>query len=374
MEQPSDGEIYRKVRQYDRQGNLWYVERWMDFLSDHRRKRLRLFLSHRNGKLAVAFDDLLDIPGLWGGMKISMLGTVMSLNCDEEVIHYLQHIKEFWHRLLRGNYTALRKVDEATVKALELKSPRYSRRDARVLQGLVMRGEIFAEFSQPEREVIWGDLRSVDGLIPSLFTFFEDLKYLIACAGCLKRLVRLSRQDTVYTAFQDNFTYSNQVDNQYTLEVAESTFVVKPGRVDRLDIVYRQLWLYAMRHCREIPKEVESILLAKAAMGKADENILSTLAILANRVGFESEKTYHLKQRSSDNDIARIALLKARRRDQYQYNDATLDASVAQIVSLFDTAIRVPCVLSSPSLVSDIRKTLENRSGFPDQDSYEQDR
>ncbi|KFY80539.1 hypothetical protein V499_00614 [Pseudogymnoascus sp. VKM F-103] len=25
MEQPSDGEIYRKVRQYDRQGNLWYA-------------------------------------------------------------------------------------------------------------------------------------------------------------------------------------------------------------------------------------------------------------------------------------------------------------------------------------------------------------
>lgn len=87
------------------------------------------------------------------------------------------------------------------MKSLELKSPRYSRRDARVLQGLVMRGEIFAEFSQPEREVIWGDLRSVDGLIPSLFTFFKDLKYLIACAGCLKRLVRLLRQDTVYTAF-----------------------------------------------------------------------------------------------------------------------------------------------------------------------------
>lgn len=81
MEQPSDGEIYRKVRQYDRQGNLWYVERWMDFLTDHRRKWLRLLLSRR--KLAVAFDDLLDIPGLWGGMRISSLGAVIGLKCDE---------------------------------------------------------------------------------------------------------------------------------------------------------------------------------------------------------------------------------------------------------------------------------------------------
>ncbi|KFZ04568.1 hypothetical protein V502_10052 [Pseudogymnoascus sp. VKM F-4520 (FW-2644)] len=292
----------------------------------------------------------------------------------QELIHYLQHIKEFWHRLLRGNYTALRKVDEATVKALELKSPRYSRRDARVLQGLLMRGQIFAEFSQPEREVIWGDLRSVDGLIPSLFTFFEDLKYLIACAGCLKRLVRLSRQDTVYTAFQENFTYSNQVGNQYTLEVAESTFVVKPGQVDRLDIGYRQLWLYAMRHYREIPKEAKSKLLAKVVVEREDENTLSALAVLANKVGFESAEIYDLKRRSSDNDIARNALLKARRPDQYQYNNSTLEASVAQIVSLFDTAIPVPPVFSSPSLASDSLKTPENRCGFQDEDSYEQDR
>jgi hypothetical protein len=158
-------------------------------------------------------------------------------------------------------------------------------------------------------------LRSVDGLIPSLFTFFEDLRYLTACAGCLKRLVNLSRQDTVYTAFQRSFTYPNPVDNQYTLEVAESTFVVKPGRVDRLNIGYRHMWLYAMRHYREIPTEAKKKLLAKVVVERADENILSALAFLANKVGFESAEIYDLKQRSSDNDIARNALLKARRPD-----------------------------------------------------------
>lgn len=83
MEKPSDGEIYCKIRQYDREGNIWFVERWKAFLSDHRRKCLRLLFGHRDGKLAVAFDDLLYIPGLWGGMRISMLHTVMALNCDE---------------------------------------------------------------------------------------------------------------------------------------------------------------------------------------------------------------------------------------------------------------------------------------------------
>ncbi|KFY50504.1 hypothetical protein V495_00220 [Pseudogymnoascus sp. VKM F-4514 (FW-929)] len=300
------------------------------------------------------------IAGMWSGGWIfypTIDGNGSGCFSAAELIHYLQHIKEFWHRLLRGNYSALRKLDEATVKALELKSPRYSRRDARVLQGLLMRGQIFTEFSQPEREVIWGDLRSVGGLIPSLFTFFEDLKYLIACAGCLKQLLRPSRPDTVYTAFKRSFTYSNQVGNQYTLEVAESTFVVKPGQVDRLDIGYRQLWLYAMRHYREIPKEAKSKLLAKVVVERADENILSALAVLANRVGFESAEIYDLKRRSSDSDIARNMLLNTRRPDQYQYNNSTLEASV----------------FSSPSLASDSLKTPQTRCGFPDEDSYEQD-
>ncbi|KFY37968.1 hypothetical protein V494_04573 [Pseudogymnoascus sp. VKM F-4513 (FW-928)] len=316
------------------------------------------------------------IAGMWSGGWIfypTIDGNGSGCFSAAELIHYLQHIKEFWHRLLRGNYSALRKLDEATVKALELKSPRSSRRDARVLQGLLKRGQIFTEFSQPEREVIWGDLRSVGGLIPSLFTFFEDLKYLIACAGCLKQLLRPSRPDTVYTAFKRSFTYSNQVGNQYTLEVAESTFVVKPGQVDRLDIRYRQLWLYAMRHYQEIPKEAKSKLLAKVVVERADENILSALAVLASRVGFESAEIYDLKRRSSDSDIARNMLLNTRRPDQYQYNNSTLEASVAQIVSLFNTAVPVPCVLSSPSLASDRLRTPENRCGFPDEDSYEQD-
>ncbi|KFZ19143.1 hypothetical protein V501_00799 [Pseudogymnoascus sp. VKM F-4519 (FW-2642)] len=103
-------------------------------------------------------------------------------------------------------------------------------------------------------------------------------------------------------------------------------------------------------------------------------NLLSAGGLMAHcRVGFESAEIYDLKQRSSDNDIARNALLKARRPDQYQYNNSTLEASVAQIVSLFDTAVPVPYVFSSPSLASDSLKTPENRCGFPDEDSYEQD-
>ena len=100
-------------------------------------------------------------------------------------------------------------MDQVTVRALELKAPRYSKQDAQVLQGQLLSSQIFSAFSQQEREAIWDELRSNDGLIPSLFTFFEDLKYLNACADCLKRLVKLSRRDTVSTALQRRFPYTN---------------------------------------------------------------------------------------------------------------------------------------------------------------------
>jgi len=54
--------------------------RWKARLRGKRRHYL-LTLSH-NDALEDGFDDLLDIPGLWGGMKISTLHKVMALKCD----------------------------------------------------------------------------------------------------------------------------------------------------------------------------------------------------------------------------------------------------------------------------------------------------
>lgn len=43
---------------------------------------------------------------------------------------YLGHINNTWSRLLENNKEAMRMVDEATVKAVELMAPKYSKVDA----------------------------------------------------------------------------------------------------------------------------------------------------------------------------------------------------------------------------------------------------
>ena len=72
----------------------------------------------------------------------------------QEILHYLKHIKEIWSKLLRGDETALQRVDSATVRALELKAPGCSKRDAQTLQGQLLSSQIFSAFSQQEREAI----------------------------------------------------------------------------------------------------------------------------------------------------------------------------------------------------------------------------
>ena len=236
-------------------------------------------------------------------------------------------------------------VDQATVRTLELKAPRSSKRDALLLEGQVLSGQIFSAFGREEREEIWRELRSIDGLIPSLFTFFEDVKYLSACSDCLKRLVKLSRGDTVSSALKRNFPHNNDADDQSVIEMADSTFIMRSGAADRLDLGYRQLWLFAMRHYRDMPTEARKKgkdLLAKAGVENADEEVLSEFAALAERLGFESSEISASKQRSSDGEIARKALLKARKPDRYSYDNAALEAHVAQIVKLFTTAAPLP--------------------------------
>jgi len=191
----------------------------------------------------------------------------------------------------------MHKVDQATVKALELKAPRLSTLDAKVLRGQVLGGEIFGAFSEQERVAIWGRLQAVDGLIPSLFTFFEDVKYLEACANCVKRLVSLSPRDTVSTALEKAFCDANQRADRAVIQVTESSFTSSPASLaDRVDLGYRQLHAYAMRHYLQMPREPKGKELLARLMVNTDETVLRDFADLADRLGFGSPEITALKQ------------------------------------------------------------------------------
>ncbi|KFZ13857.1 hypothetical protein V501_03496 [Pseudogymnoascus sp. VKM F-4519 (FW-2642)] len=264
-EKPSDGELYYNIRQYHRQKNYSFKMRWMARLKGVRKKNMTYLLKHE--ELTDAFDSLLDIPGLWGGMMITTLNKVVATATPKQHIKYLTHIKETWSSLVEDDKTAMGKIDHKTVKALELCAPWASTLDAEYLRSEVLEGRLFSAFSFPERIGIWNRLRMVDGLIPSLFTFFKDVRYLELCNNCVKRLV------------------------------TQNSFIYWPGtREKRIDMGCRGLNAFAMRNYPDIPKEAVAEDPVKKPIARADNAVLRLYADLATELGFVSPEITNLQQ------------------------------------------------------------------------------
>lgn len=78
---PTDGQIYRKIRQYESEHNARFRKRWWSRLTPNKEKRLKALLAHE--EFRDAFDKLLPIPGLWSGLRIGSLAKLMAVKCDE---------------------------------------------------------------------------------------------------------------------------------------------------------------------------------------------------------------------------------------------------------------------------------------------------
>ena len=215
----------------------------------------------------------------------------------QEILCYLDRIRTIFHELLDGNLAALQKVDERTVKAVELTAPGASTSDAETLRSQIHGGQIFGAFNDQEREHILTKLLLVDGIIPSLHTFFRDLGYLQACVNCVKRLTSLSPGQTLFNAMEYIFTGINQRDGQVTLQIAESEFVSRPGTAaDQINLGYQQIHAYAMRNFLDMPQELHDENLLAIPKKEADKGRLRRFAELAQRLGFESPEITMLKE------------------------------------------------------------------------------
>jgi hypothetical protein len=259
----------------------------------------------KDATLTAGFDALLDIPGVWDGMRLTTLQNVTAIGCREvgnaltlrlllivaqqECLNYLGRIREVFVGLVGNNKHTLRNIDSATVKALEQRAPRASTADAQLLRNQMRGGQIFNAFSDGERDKIWDRLQMVDGIVPSLFTFFRDVQYLKLCVDCLKRLVTVQRHESVFVALQRAYTRKNQVAGQVKIQIIEGTFNHQAGTpADGSELGVRQLIAMAMRSYPSLPADPVHEDSVQKATVKADPTVLHRLANLAYDLGFDS--------------------------------------------------------------------------------------
>ncbi|KAL4744558.1 hypothetical protein BDW72DRAFT_208921 [Aspergillus terricola var. indicus] len=348
--------------------NARFRKRWWSRLTPNKEKRLKALLAHE--EFRDAFDKLLPIPGLWSGLRIGSLAKLMAVKCDEEILNYLRFIQEVWSSIVTPE--GLVRVDQQTVERLQLMAPGVSAADSREVHGLVISGQVFSEFTAEERELIWNKLKAFDRLIPSLYTFFEDFKYFTACAECIQRLLVTNKnQPTIYSAM--GYMFQPETAECRILINESSQRTVRGSYRKILDVSYRELWLFAMRHYPQMAKDPQrDDLLAKVASEKADEAVVYEMAKLAKSLGFESTQINSILSKSPDRQIATGALLKARKPGRYQYDPQDMELLIDTIVDCFSHAKRTHDD-ATPELLADNDRQSQSRCGLPQLRVHKQD-
>ena len=191
-------------------------------------------------------------------------------------------------------------VDQETMEAIELKAPRTSTKNAKILCGQLLGEVIFSVFSDQARAGIWTRLQMLNNLVPFIFIFFKDVHYLETLAGCMTRLTRFLPGDTVFTALARAFSDTTERTDRVVFQIAESSFTSCPAQsVDPVDLGLRQLYAYAMRHYSQMPKSPKPSTRKELMMRPtihADPTVLREFAELAECLGFESPEITELKQ------------------------------------------------------------------------------
>lgn len=162
------------------------------------------------------------------------------------MLRYLKHIRTVWDRITGAMPGDI--VDAETVERLQLLAPRS--RDFRIVRKLMLNQSLFPNVTRKsERNSLLHNLRQVSCLIPSLHTFFENLKYLEPCCLALRSLLPAKHRKTIQQALGNAYATPERP----LVETARGhAFYEASGSSNDQRRAYHQLWLFAMRHFPEL--------------------------------------------------------------------------------------------------------------------------
>ncbi|KAI1382530.1 uncharacterized protein F4822DRAFT_441841 [Hypoxylon trugodes] len=327
---PSHGEFFYKIREFQGifgEGNKYFQNRWTARLasrSTYLADRLNQLIKHPD--FGPAFDAFQHLPALYSGLRLSVINKVIYMNCHEEHLSFLGHVRSFFENLFDRNIDTMKKLDIPTLEAIQLKAPGACRADTDELKHRIRRGELFGAFTEEERSAIWTRLCALttDCVVPSLYAFFEDRKWLEGPAICFKQLLNVKKGNTIRSALERAMVYERKPDG-YGLTDAQW-----------LDFAYRALWLYAIREYQHLlPRKKRK--LANVKDSQANEEVLFRFASLADELGVKTKEVHDILQLDPDRTMARRFLREARRPDQYRYED--FEGSIIKMVNAFNAAV-----------------------------------
>ena len=318
---------------------------WRGRMSFTKKRDIHQLLKHPGYK--EGFDNLLCLPGLRPGIKLGTLHRLLTLKCPEEVVLYLRRIYTVWKKLVGNETEYMSLIDAVTVQSLQLRAPALCRSDRAHIDRLFSENIVFTQFTAETRQEIRGRLMGVEDRIPSLATFFEDLKFLEPAAMAMKKLV-----GTVQVSLRETFIWHHS----------------RPDDRREKERGYRKLWLYAMQWFPELtsytPRKEKNK--SKPEVLELDQLVLCNFAQLAYQLGFDTDEIRSLKKpKDAELSAARAFLMKARPRSEYDYDEAFLLAQSKKILDNLEMFSARVAALGTPELTATTPLDITRRWGRP---------
>jgi Protein of unknown function (DUF3723) len=141
----------------------------------------------------------------------------------------------------------MNRTDDWSIKAIQSTCPKWCDDDRITLERLFNSGKLFPDIRGASRIEIWRAICSIDSQIPTLYTFFEDVKYLTLCHRVLSRFVCSPEQRCLRTVLHQFFVPPEVI----PLELSEGRYEDGPlnlSQNEKFQVGYHQIWLFAMRH------------------------------------------------------------------------------------------------------------------------------
>lgn len=203
-------------------------------------------------------------------------------------------------------------------------------------------------------------------LVPSLYTFFENLKYLEPCSSLLKDLLGEMRGRSIQRSFHAIYFAPSRVAIQSGSPRSYLHFEPR-SEAEMFLLSYVQLWLFAMRAVCTPRKEKKK---QKPAIRQADRAVRNEVASLAMELGFVSSRIQEWAGGTTETALAKDFVCAA---------ESALSVDLPQqstevISSILRSAPPKSSQLVPPALTDDRPLWIERRCGTPYEDDYCKDR
>lgn len=204
-------------------------------------------------------------------------------------------------------------------------------------------------------------------MIPSLYTFFEDTKWLEPCAKIMRGLLPPGCRESTRHAFF-------RAHNGSTMRRIQSG----PGRMresagreaESVEVGYLQLWMCAWRHFPELSGIMprKDIGLPKPQAKTSNLRCRHQLAELAANLGFSTTTISQFLRRNPDMDMARTFLEAVRPEQLYQMSGDAREQISRRICEVLSMAIE-PTTRQSQT-VTQPEISVDRRCGRPHEQSH----